>query len=106
MNFKEIKSAIDHLRKTCKCQGCNQAHKDENIQIIATTTSEALFEMICKKCKTSTYVTVVATPEVSIKEEDISNRTHRRITPNDVLDVKNFLSNFNGDFKTIFTKKK
>jgi len=37
---------------------------------------------------------------IEIKEGN--NRTHKSISDNDILDIKNFLNNFDGDFKKIF----
>jgi hypothetical protein len=42
--------------------------------------------------------------EMEIKNQNIQ-RNHKQITKNDILDVKNFLNNFDGDFKKIFTKE-
>jgi NAD-dependent SIR2 family protein deacetylase len=100
MNFNEIKNTIEHLKKTCKCQQCNNRYDDKDISVIATTNIEGMMEMRCDKCKTSTLVTVIIAPEIEIKENN--SRTHKGISDNDILDVKNFLNNFDGDFKKAF----
>ena len=79
-----------------------------NIDIIATTFSEGLFELHCEECGTSTLVSVLLetkiekTPDVV---EMLYSRSHRNISQNDILDIKNFLKGFDGNFKKIFTKK-
>ncbi|MFA6918172.1 MAG: hypothetical protein WC285_05090 [Candidatus Gracilibacteria bacterium] len=63
-----------------------------------------MIEMRCAKCKLSTLVTVIVTPAaLEIKEQN--HRTHRGISDNDILDVKNFLNNFDGDFKKVFNSQ-
>jgi hypothetical protein len=100
---------------------CKEAYLMEDINVIATTKQEGLFEMRCPKCKASTIATVILTPkdaknkeesyevsedipaseEVEITEHS-GPRSHKAISPNDILDVKNFLNNFDGNFKKIF----
>lgn len=104
MNFSEITSAVRHLQKTCKCVQCNKAFKNDDIHIIASTKHEGLFELHCRGCHSSTIVSVMITAEVEIQHN--IQRSHRGISTNDVLDIKNFLSKFDGNFKKIFSKKK
>jgi len=101
MNFNEIKNTIEHLKKTCKCTQCNKTYEDTDISVIATTNIEGMMEMRCSQCKTSTLVTVIITPEIEIKDHN-NDRIHKGISDNDILDVKNFLNNFDGDFKKAF----
>lgn len=109
MNFKEIKSAVEHLKKTCKCMQCQSKYELEDISVIASTQSEALFELICNQCQCSTIVSVLLSldpdQEVEIRKAE-PQRKHKNISQDDVLDIKNFLSTFDGNFKKIFSKKK
>lgn len=101
MNFDEIQTTIAHLKKTCKCPQCKGIYENKNISVIATTNIEGMMEMRCEKCQLSTLVTVIITPStLEIKEQN--QRTHKGISDNDLLDVKNFLNNFDGDFKRAF----
>ena len=63
----------------------------------------------CKKCGHSAIINVLITPEVEIKKKRLKktgDRKHRKISQNDILDIKNFLDNFDGNFKKIFHKHK
>ncbi|MBL4694373.1 hypothetical protein JKY72_03315 [Candidatus Gracilibacteria bacterium] len=102
MNFKEIKSSVKHLRDTCPCANCKKKYRLQDISVIATTKVEGLFEMRCHNCSCSTLVTVMSAPEIEIQEKNI--REHKSVNSNDVLDIKNFLNSFDGNFKKIFTK--
>jgi hypothetical protein len=102
MNFKEIRTTVEHLLKTSKCQGCKKNYTEENVHLIATTGSEGLFELRCNDCRQASIVTVVITPpELRVKSKDM-NRKHGGISENDILDIKNFLTKFDGNFKKIF----
>ena len=104
MNLNEIKTVVDHLNKTSKCPSCDGKYKKENINIIATTNTEGLFELYCHKCKANSIANVIATPSSEYIAE--FNRGHKGVSKNDILDVKNFLNTFDGDFKKIFSRKK
>ena len=104
MNINQLKSALKHAQKDSPCSHCKTKYKLENIDFIASTNNEVLFDMFCPKCSISAIVSVSFTPENEINEQ--STRRHRKISRNDILDVKNFLNHFDGNFKKIFTKRK
>jgi len=113
MNLNEIKNAITHLQKSCSCSQCKSKYDTTNIQIIATTGIEGLLEMRCPKCHTSTLVTVLMTtidstnlPQIETVTSENADRIHKGIiSKDDILDVKNFLITFDGNFKKIFNKE-
>ncbi len=99
MNINEIQSAAKHLQKTCKCPNCDARFKMEQINVVASTTFEALFEIKCSKCDYITLITIISSVD--------SGRTHRsEISRDDILDMKNFLNQFDGNFKKVFSKNK
>ena len=111
MNINEIQNAIKHLVKTSECLNCKEKYKESDIQVLTTTQHEGLFELRCSCCKASTIVTVLMSEESELKnriEKQPENleRQHSKITNNDILDIKNFLNSFDGNFKKIFTKEK
>lgn len=106
MNFADLQNTVEHLLKTSKCLHCKKSYKLDDINILATTKLEGLFDMRCRDCKCSTIVTVVLAPEkIEVKNQKIA-RDHNGISRNDVLDIKNFLNNFDGNFKKIFINEK
>jgi len=113
MNLNEIKNAITHLQKNCSCTQCKSKYDIKDIQIIATTGIEGLLEMRCPKCHASTLVTVLMTteslnmPQVETITTENAERIHKGIiSKDDILDVKNFLITFDGNFKKIFNKER
>lgn len=101
MNFPEIHSAIKHVIKTSDCLHCKSRFKVEDIHVVTTTRTDGLFDVICHNCKRSSIVTVSLTP----KQEIGINRHGSGISHNDVLDIKNFLNHFDGNFKKLFIKE-
>jgi hypothetical protein len=120
MNYLDLENTVKHLKKTSKCLSCKAKYELEDIHIVATTAFEGLFEMKCFKCHKSTIVTVVLTPPQNTKngkkeaketilesyarEHRILNRG-KKISDNDILDMKIFLNKFDGNFNEIFNDK-
>ncbi|PIZ75303.1 hypothetical protein COY05_04175 [Candidatus Peregrinibacteria bacterium CG_4_10_14_0_2_um_filter_38_24] len=100
MNTNEIKSTVKQLTETCECLSCKTKYKENKINVIATTKKEGLFEMHCDKCHSTSLVTVMINKITQLEGQ----RQHSKIesiSKNDVLDMKNFLQNFDGNFKKI-----
>ncbi len=100
MRFSEIKNALKHLTKTTNCLQCHGSYEVNHINVIATTKNEGLFEMHCDKCHVSSIMTVMLTPHFE------SEFHPGQISSNDILDLKNFLSNFDGNFEKLFPNEK
>lgn len=106
MNFEELVKAIKHLVEKSNCPHCQQKNKYSDIYIVACTRFEAMVEIQCETCNSRTIASVFSSPsEKNLHKKEIIDRKHRKISQNDVLDMKNFLNNFDGDFKDIFRKK-
>lgn len=103
MNFVQLKNAVKHIVENSTCPTCDSKYKTKNINVIASTASEGLLETKCPKCDCSTIVTISMAKEIDIVS---SERRHAKISENDVLDMKNFLNKFDGDFKKIFINRK
>ncbi len=123
MNLYDLKHIIDHLKKESRCLQCKKAFLTEDIHVVATTTFEGLFELKCSSCGAMSLATVLTeggTPGEKAKKESLdtkvnkineleqvkSVRQHRIISKDDILDVKNFLNNFDGNFKKLFSEDK
>lgn len=106
MNFSELFSAVKHLKKTCKCADCNKAYSDKDIFVLATSPSEVLFDLRCKSCGLATLITLVSgNDRKRLSEERLLTKKVHQVTPDDILDIKNFLNDFDGNFKKIFKSK-
>jgi hypothetical protein len=103
MNIHEIESTITQLMQTCECLGCKSKYTEEKINVIATTQKEGLFEMHCEKCHSTSLVTVMINKPTPVDGQRQHSKIEK-ISKNDVLDMKNFLQSFDGNFKKIFSK--
>jgi hypothetical protein len=105
MNLQELSEIIKYVRKESSCPKCKRKYNFQDISIIASTKFECLLELRCQYCKTSVLSDIVATPKNKVDTRNVPLISHimrENITDNDILDVKNFLNNFDGDFKKLF----
>lgn len=110
MNFRELKLMVGQIKKSIPCPKCNGKFTDEDIELIGGLGDEqTFFHASCLDCETETVVNVALHFETEIPEGSIRLGTAPRlgkISTNEVLDMSNFLKNFDGNFKTVFQDKK
>lgn len=109
MRFSDLANAVRHLMKTTCCSRCKGKYTEHDVNVILTTKLEGLFELRCSKCRVSSIMTVFLSPTIETKKtnaKNIVNNPVSGISQNDILDVRNFLNNFDGNFKKLFTNDK
>lgn len=111
MNLNELLVIVRHIKKSSPCPSCNRPYRQQDISILASTKYECLVEMRCRYCKKTSLSDIVATPRERKPGEKIQNEVplinqviRNGITENDVLDIKNAMKNFDGNFKKLFFK--
>ncbi len=108
MNLEQLKKAIKYLQANCPCINCGKKHRANDINIIASTKIEGLFEVHCSKCQSSSMISVMisklAESDRPHRNLDLEAKQRQKVSENDILDVKNFLNSFDGNFKKIFKK--
>jgi hypothetical protein len=105
MNFAELKEIIKYLKKTVTCTTCNKKFINEDIRVLSTIGTEGLFHIHCHHCHNEVIVHITIFEQTSEKSSiSIETRKAGNISENDILDIHNFLKQFNGDFKQLFTE--
>lgn len=107
MHFGELKEVIKHLKKVMPCNSCGKKFVNEGIRILSTCNKEALFHFGCFTCanKLIVHVTILEQGE-NRSRLNIQMKNTKKITSNDILDIHNFLTRFDGDFKDLFSTEK
>ncbi len=103
MNYNELREIIRHLKRVIPCNICRGRFSDEEIEVISTFNNEGLLHFWCHNCKNQLLVHVMIIYHLKKNNLNISVRNHLSISPNDVIDVHNFLKHFDGDFKKLFS---
>lgn len=111
MNFDELQEIVKHLKKNIPCNTCKKRFQNEDVQVLSTYHNEGLFYFHCHYCKNQliVHVAISTSKKEGAKEGDpaeniinIETKDAISIDQNEVLDMHNFLKNFNGDFKKLF----
>lgn len=98
MTFEELKDIVKRLLKDLKCANCSHHYENNGVRFLAAYCCEAVFHFLCLNCLYQVIVQV----QLFDGEEGEEGKT-MTITQNDVLDIHNFLNQFNGDFKQLFS---
>jgi len=112
MNFHELRIIVGQIKRGIDCARCQRIYKDEDITLIGIMSDEqTLFAVYCPKCQYESFVNVGIhideTPCTLPKFTKLGSAPRKgQITTNDVLDISNFLKDFEGDFYSLFNQKK
>jgi len=111
MNFKLLRELVILFKKKLRCSVCNKTISNKELHIESIENDNVNFKCECTACKNTMYVKVSLFKAANMAKKERSHQTLKLqqkkspiISSNDVLDVKNFLKVFKGDFKEIFRK--
>ena len=108
MNYSELKEILKHLKKTVNCNNCKKKFATDDMQVVSTYNSEGLFHFTCHNCENQilVHVAIMNQHHEHVTEKSSAARIETQntivINQNDILDMHNFLNNFNGSFKELF----
>jgi len=105
-------SIIKRLMSSVKCAVCEQRYEEDGIRIIGHQEDLWFLSVFCPACHSRLLVAAVVkedmAPEIITdltKTEQEKFRNMDRLIANDVLDMHNFLKDFDGDFSRLFSCK-
>lgn len=114
MDFKLMKEIISVLKQQVKCLKCNKRFVYREMEILHVEESNMTIKCHCYKCDHSSQLEIDLHNAKEMYQINKKNRQTQnlkvtakkinKITTNDVLDMRNFLKDFTGDFKAIFKK--
>lgn len=108
MNFHDLKIIVGQLKKSISCHKCGKKYNDEDLELIGGVGDmHTFFHAECSKCETQSMIDV----SLSCEHQDIHPESLPKlgtsprmgnIQPDEVLDICNFLKEFEGDFVSLF----
>ncbi|PKL37090.1 hypothetical protein CVV38_04370 [Candidatus Peregrinibacteria bacterium HGW-Peregrinibacteria-1] len=110
MTLHELQQTIKYIRQNCRCPKCQSKYQIADIQVVATNDSEGVFELDCPKCDCLILMNLFVSADKQEIIEDVIDQAFtspdshggiKRIDHNDILDIKNFLAKFDGNFKKV-----
>jgi len=100
---------IKRLMASIKCSLCGQGYEVDNIDVLGHHEDLWFLSVLCPACHARCLVAAVIkegrVPEVTtdLTEAELDRfRNMSRVTTDDVLDMHNFLKDFNGDPARLF----
>ena len=113
MNFHELKIVVSQIKREMPCLKCKENYRDIDIDLIGSPNEdEAFFCAFCPNCEMEAVIHVNMDHEpcshCSPGDPSVRLGTAPRmeyISSNEVLDMHNFLKNFDGSFDNIFKEK-
>ena len=107
-----IEDVIKDLMASMECDICGERYGVDNVDIISHEEDLWFLRVICPACQTQCLVTAVIRegrmPQVitDLTEAELDRfRDAGVLTADEVLDVHNFLEDFDGDFSRLFGQK-
>lgn len=105
-------SLIKRLMASIKCGVCGHRYEVDNINVLSHDQDLWFLSAICLACHTRCLIAAIISegkaPEVitDLTEAELSRfRNAAKLTADDVLEMHNFLKNFDGDFSQLFSRK-
>ncbi|MGB2813936.1 MAG: hypothetical protein WBC50_09295 [Dehalococcoidales bacterium] len=103
---------IKKLMTSMKCEECGQNYESFNIDILGHREDMWFLRALCSSCHTQCLVAAVVKEDKVVEEvEDLTTAEVDRnqseaIEIDDMLDMHNFLVDFDGDFSSFFGQEK
>ncbi len=102
---------LKKLMATVKCGVCGRSYDTENVDVVGHEEDLWFLKAFCPSCHTECLVAAVVKKEKAPKiPNDLTQTEFRRFanehgpTADDLLDMHNFLKDFNGDFSQLFNQ--
>ncbi len=105
-------SLIKKLVASVKCSVCQQRYKVGNIDVLGHENDLWFLRVSCPACDTQYLVAAIIREDrvteviTDLTETELDRFGNMdRLTPDDVLDMHNFLKDFDGAFSQLFSQK-
>lgn len=116
MNFKDLSIIVHQIKKNIPCPKCQESYSEEDITFIGSLWDEfTFFHAHCFQCEAESIINVnlqmdhqkmVLPKEKEPSKKRLGNAPRKgKVSTNDILDVHNFLQNFDGDFENLFRQE-
>jgi hypothetical protein len=109
MSLSSLTEIVKNATASIKCPKCTKGFADNSVEVVDITGDRGLFSGHCRYCNSATLVSMNIKEfrqKIAKRNKQISKIVVNKISPTDVVELKNFLADFDGDFKKILGQKK
>ncbi|NIM47620.1 MAG: hypothetical protein GTN40_05715 [Candidatus Aenigmarchaeota archaeon] len=110
MDLRRILDIIKNSKDLKKCPACGSSYEVEEINFLGQFDSAYLIQFNCKVCNLPVIATlIVQEKKRKVKLISSSNRrvkVKKAIVTNEIIHLYQSLKSFDGDFETVFRKRK
>ena len=103
---------IRELMATLKCVSCGKHYNEYDVDILSHREDLWFLRVLCSSCHTQALVAAVVKEETGqsgtvagLSEVGPEALGDNAVCANDVLDMHNFLKDFDGDFSRLFARR-
>jgi hypothetical protein len=102
---------IKRLMTSVECNACGQRYEADDIEVIGHHEELWFLRAVCSACHAQSIVAAVVkegkAPQLitDLTDAELDKFGNIDILTDDVLDMHNFLEDFNGDFSRLFSQK-
>lgn len=108
MKLNHLTEIVKNVQKTLTCPKCGKLFAGESVEVVDITGDRGLFSAHCLHCNSATLVSMSVRDfrqKIAQREKQVGKVTIGKVSPADVVEMKNFLEGFNGDFKTLLVER-
>lgn len=113
MNFEQLRDIIKNIKETVLCASCEANYGGQDIYILSTIADKCVLLVNCRHCHTPMLITASVNGTKngqSVNEIEKMKFEHGKsediISSDDVLEIHDFLKDFDGDFQKLIVKEK
>ncbi len=107
MRLSHLTEIVKNVAAALTCPKCSKHFTSETVDVVDITGDRGLFSAHCLHCNSATLVAMSIRDfrqKIAKREKQISKVAIGKISPADVVEMKNFLEEFDGDFKKVLEK--
>lgn len=104
-------SLIKRLIASIKCGSCGQHYEEDNIDIIEHSDELWFLRVLCSSCHVKSLVAAIIREDEKVEvitdlteAERAKFKDMEGVRADDMLDMHNYLRDFNGDFPSLFRR--
>lgn len=109
MKFTHLHEIVKNVQATLTCSKCQAHFSEQALDVVDIVGNKGVFAAQCVRCNTSMLVTLNIREfkqRIAAREKQVTKVRTSKVTPSDVIEIKNFLGGFDGDFANLLAEPK